>query len=221
MYKFKIDPELGEISVVINKSASPQYVLLLAHGAGAGLQHDFMHAVATAMARQNGVVIRFNFPYMEKNKKLPGASGSNIYTIGKMIAYAGQEFAHLPLFLAGKSYGGRMGSHWVVQNPEQDAVKGLIYFGFPLHAPGKPSLQRAEHLYDISLPQLFIQGTRDRLADYDLIGEVIKDCRNAYLQSVEQGDHSLKVPKKYSPLSHQQILTGTAQRADRWIIENL
>ena len=218
MQKIKINDETGEVSIKINASENPKYILLLAHGAGAGIFNKFLNKIASGIADKNGIVLRFNFPYMENGKKLPGRPQPNIKTVGGVISYVKKEYPQLPVFLSGKSYGGRICSHWIEQNTANE-IKGIIYFGFPLHAPGKKSIERANHLYAISVPQLFIQGTRDALADLSLIKEVISKCPKAYSLFIEHADHSFNISQKYASLTKEDVLSKIVNQADQWILE--
>ncbi len=188
-----ISDKLGSISAIYETPSNTNAVLLMAHGAGAGIHHSFLEQLSQRILAKNLGVLRYQFPYMEKGGR-PNKPEKDHTTILQVIEYI-QTRSNLPIFLAGKSYGGRMSSQTVSLNPTLD-VKGLIYFGFPLHAPGRDGKQRAEHLYTIEKPMLFLQGTRDALANIDLIKEVVEDCKNASLKILETADHSFKSPKK-------------------------
>ncbi len=214
-----VDDKLGSVSALWNESAKAQYTLILAHGAGAGMTHRFMEDLATAISALNGNVLRFNFPYMEQGRKAPSSPKSAQHAILAAVHYLVNQQLELPIFLSGKSYGGRMSSH-LVADRRAEQVKGLVYFGFPLHAPGRDSKDRAAHLSAISIPQLFIQGTKDKLANYEMIGEVVKEQQNAQMETVEEGDHSFKVPKRTGH-SYESIIQLLAAKTDEWIRGNL
>ena len=220
MEKITISESIGEVSFLTNTPGKPSYVLLMAHGAGAGMHHVFMNELAATVAALAGCVIRYQFPYMEQKKKLPGSPKPNIETVGRVLQFARDRYPDLPIVLSGKSYGGRMSSHWVGENADGKAA-ALVYFGFPLHAPGKASKDRAGHLYDIGIPQLFIQGTRDALAQFDLIREVISGCKNGTLITIEEGDHSFKVPKKTTGLSSADVIRQIAHQTNDWILKKV
>ena len=220
MKKIKTNEKLGDISVKIDSSEKPKYVLLLAHGAGAGINNKFLDDIALGIASKHGIVIRFNFPYMEQGKKLPGSPKPNISAVGALVSYAKQKYPKIPILLSGKSYGGRISSHWLEQNQNND-ISGIIYIGFPLHAPGQESKERAKHLYNIQTPQLFIQGSRDALATPSLIKEVINDCPNASSLFIDLADHSFKVPKKASDLNSEEVMAKIINKADQWILNLL
>jgi len=168
--------------------------MTLAHGAGAGMKHSFMIALAQSLAEQGISTLRFNFPFTENKKGRPDPPAVAHKTIEAAIANAQKLFPKLPLFVSGKSFGGRMTSQYLAAHPTE-AVKGIIFYGFPLHPPGKPSIERAEHLKDVRLPMLFLQGTRDELATWDLIESVCSSLPTATLVKIEGADHSFKAGK--------------------------
>ena len=217
--KVFVNDSAGSVSAITNESSNPKYALVLAHGAGAGMEHPFMSALAEGIAQTNGHVIRFNFPYMEKGRKAPGSPKEAIATIDAVVKAVVKLYPDLPIFLSGKSYGGRMSSHFLTEQPS-DFVKGIIYFGFPMHALGKDGKERANHLAEIAIPQLFIQGTKDKLANFDLISQVISEQQNAALQAIADGDHSFKVPKK-SGKSSEDILKDIVGATNEWVLKQL
>ncbi len=218
--KVDLGEKFGSISVEVNQSKTSAYNLLMAHGAGAGYNHPFMEALAIALSDLSASVWRFNFPYMEQGRKSPGSPTVNQAIIGKMVDHIQKESPDLPIFLSGKSYGGRMSSHWVDDNPISQ-VKGLVYFGFPLHAPGRDGKERAQHLYNLTLPQLFLQGSRDKLANIDLIKQVVSDCQKADIQVLDYGDHSFKVPKKVTGMEFTDVIRWLASHTNSWILDLL
>ncbi len=197
-----------------NLSEAPYFVLLLAHGAGSTMNQAFLQKLAVTFSA-HAHVVRFNFPYIMEGRKTPGSPKSAISAIGKMVELAQKEYPDLPVFVSGKSYGGRMASHWVAENPDSN-VKGLIYFGFPLHPPAKEGVDRAKHLPLIKAPQLFIQGTNDLLANLDLIKEVIEPLAGVTLEIVDGGDHSFKVPKKLGK-TEADILNQITSATQNWV----
>src|SRR5215471_12228677 len=170
-------------------------MMTLAHGAGAGMKHSFMVALAKSLADQNIGTLRFNFPFTENKKGRPDPPAVAHKTIEAAIESARKLFPRVPLFVSGKSFGGRMSSQYLAAHPT-DAVKGIIFYGFPLHPPGKPSIERAEHMKDVKVPMLFLQGTRDELATWDLIESVCSSLPLATLVKIEGADHSFKAGKK-------------------------
>lgn len=203
----------------ISNNSQAKYLIIVAHGAGAGMDHPFMEELAGEISSLHGTVIRFNFPYISQGRKMPGSPKEAIAAIQKIYDHARIAFPGLPVILAGKSYGGRMNSHWVTGHPDAD-VCGLIYLGFPLHPPGKASTARAEHLSQIRLPQLFIQGTNDSLANYEMISGVADGLEQATLHTIPGGDHSFKVPKK-TGRAYKEIIKEIAHVADQWAIRHI
>lgn len=169
--------------------------MTLAHGAGAGMHHSFMTTLAADLAAVGIATLRFNFPFTEHKKGRPDTPAVAHQTIAAAIAHAHETFPSLPLFAAGKSFGGRMTSQYIALRPPT-GVKGLIFYGFPLHPSGKPSIERAEHLHNIKVKMLFLQGTRDALASWDLITSVCSSLPKATLVKLEGADHMFKAGKQ-------------------------
>ena len=169
--------------------------MTLAHGAGAGMNHSFMTTIAESLAGKGVATLRFNFPFAENKKGRPDLPAVAHKTIEAAINKARELAPSLPLFVAGKSFGGRMSSQYLATQPAVD-VKGIIFFGFPLHQPGKPSIERAEHLRSVVVPMLFLQGTRDELASYDLVKEVCASLHLATLITIEGANHAFKAGKQ-------------------------
>jgi len=169
--------------------------MTLAHGAGAGMNHSFMIALAKSLSEVEITSMRFNFPFTENKKGRPDPPVIAHKTIETAISKAKELFPELPLFVAGKSFGGRMTSQYLSAHHDA-SVKGIIFYGFPLHPPGKPSIERAEHLRDVKIPMLFLQGTRDELAKWDLIESVCASLPLATLMKIEGADHSFKAGKQ-------------------------
>ena len=167
---------------------------VLAHGAGAGMTHSFMEAVATGLDERRIATLRYQFPYMEKGLKRPDAPSTARAAVRAAVAEAARRCPGVPLIAGGKSFGGRMTSQAQAAAPLA-GVRGLAFLGFPLHPAGKPSEERAKHLYDIRIPMLFLQGTRDSLAELPLLERVIQALgARASLTLFEQADHSFPVP---------------------------
>jgi uncharacterized protein len=192
--KVKISEEIGSVSAITILPDNPQCMLVIAHGAGAGMKHPFMEELATSLATTGIATLRFNFPYMEKGKGIPDRPHVAHKTIEHVIAKSRKLFPSLPLFVSGKSFGGRMTSQYITEGKETD-IKGIVFFGFPLHAPGKPSFDRAEHLKKIKVPMLFLQGSRDEFADFDLIKKVCASLKKAKLVRIEGANHAYKAGK--------------------------
>ncbi|HSF46173.1 MAG TPA: alpha/beta family hydrolase, partial [Chitinophagaceae bacterium] len=166
-----VSKEIGKVSGELIAPDQPVCIMTLAHGAGAGMNHDFMISLSKALAEKNIASLRFNFPFLENKKGRPDSPAVAHKTIEAAIGTARELYPLLPLFASGKSFGGRMSSQYLATKPS-DAVKGIVFFGFPLHQSGKPSIERAEHLKAVQVPMLFLQGTRDELASYELIEQV-------------------------------------------------
>lgn len=170
--------------------------LVLAHGAGAGMKHPFLTAVAEGLAARGIATLRFQFPYMERGSRRPDAPAVAHATVRAAVQAAAQRRPKLPLFAGGKSFGGRMTSQAQATSPLLQ-VRGLVFLGFPLHPAGEPSRERAEHLSGIEVPMLFLQGTRDELADLKLLKSVVRKLgARATLTLFADADHSFHVPAR-------------------------
>ena len=176
--------------------AAARAVYVLAHGAGAGMTHLFMTMIAEGLTQRGIATYRFLFPYMERGSKRPDPPAIAQAAVRAAAEHAARLMPGLTLIAGGKSFGGRMSSQAQAQ-AAIPGVRGLAFLGFPLHAAGKPADARAEHLYALKLPLLFIQGTRDALADEALIGSVVRRLgRNATLHFIANADHSFRVPAR-------------------------
>jgi len=184
------------VSALLMRPPAARGCLVLAHGAGAGMSHSFMEAVASGLAARGIATLRYQFPYMENASKRPDRPAVAQAAVRAAVAEAARRCPDLPLFAGGKSFGGRMTSQAQSIAPLA-SVRGLVFLGFPLHPAGNPSRARADHLAKIELPMLFLQGTRDALADLSLLRPVIQDLgRRASLHVIEHADHSFHVPVK-------------------------
>jgi uncharacterized protein len=185
--------EGATISGLLDAPASPEACYVFAHGAGAGMHHSFIAAMASGLTERRIAVLRFQFPYMEHGSKRPDSPKVAHAAVRAAVREAAKRLPNVPLFAGGKSYGGRMTSQAQAAEPLAD-VRGLVFVGFPLHPAGKPSIERADHLSDVRVPMLFLQGTRDTLADLDLIRAVaVKLGKLATLRVIEGADHSFHV----------------------------
>jgi uncharacterized protein len=184
------------VSALLTRPALASACYVFAHGAGAGMTHSYMEAVATGLAARNVATLRYQFPYMEKQSKRPDPPAIAQATVRAAVETAARVLPDVPLIAGGKSFGGRMTSQAQAKQPLAN-VRGLAFFGFPLHAAGKPSIERAAHLADIEIPMLFLQGTRDKLAELNLLKPVIAALgARAMLHLVEGADHSFHVPAR-------------------------
>jgi len=189
-----IDIETGgggvRVSSVLADTERCDALIVFAHGAGAGMQHAFMNRMAEALLDAGIATLRFQFPYMERGRKPPDRQPVLVATIAQVATVATDLADGRPLFVGGKSMGGRMASIAAAEGLLPD-VRGLVFFGFPLHPAGKPSRNRADHLAAVAMPMLFLQGTRDRLADPGLIAAVCADLGSlATLRQFVGADHS-------------------------------
>ncbi|UKA72990.1 alpha/beta hydrolase family protein [Arthrobacter sp. FW306-06-A] len=188
-------------SAVYARPAEPTATVVVAHGAGAGMEHPFLRGFSDALNRLGLATLRFNFPHREAGRKFPDRPPAAIAAWrAAMAAARSQAEAHAdrgPVWAAGKSFGGRMASMAVAEGMN---AAGLVYLGYPLHAPGKPDKLRDEHLYGLTTPMLFLQGTRDTFATADILSDVVSRIGpSAVLQWVEGGDHSFAVAGKKRP----------------------
>jgi uncharacterized protein len=206
--KFVVSESIGSVS---GESVTPDNMnalLVLAHGAGADMNHKFMKTLAKGLSDVGIGTLRYNFPFMENKKGRPDPAPVAEKTVEAAIAKARELFPSVPLFAGGKSFGGRMTSNLL--SKRQLEIKGIVFYGFPLHAPGKPSTDRAAHLKDVKVPMLFLQGTRDALAALDLIKEVSSSLPLATLEIFEGSDHSFAAGKK-------DVMTDLITRSKAWI----
>jgi predicted alpha/beta-hydrolase family hydrolase len=186
-------PSGGSTSALLQLPAKPEACYVFAHGAGAGMDHAFMAAMAQGLAERNIATLRFNFPFMEQGSKRPDSPAVAQAAIRAAVAEASRRLPKVPLFAGGKSFGGRMTTQAQAAEP-LPGVRGIVLVGFPLHPSGKPSTERAAHLSDVKVPMLFLQGTRDALADLDLITQATASLgKSVTLHVVEAADHAFHV----------------------------
>ena len=193
-FKLEISPSVGIISAKYIVPDKPKCIFTLAHGAGAGMDHSFMETLSESLSKAGIATLRFNFPFAEHKKGRPDSPAIAHMTIEAAIRKARQLNPKLPLFASGKSFGGRMSSQYLAGHPDS-TVNGIIFYGFPLHPSGKPSTERADHLKALKIPMLFLQGTKDTLATWELIKTVCESLRKATLVKFEGADHSFKAGK--------------------------
>jgi hypothetical protein len=206
---------IGRVPGILTRPSNAWALYVLAHGAGAGMRHRFMDAVAEALAGHGIASLRYQFPYMDAGGRRPDAPPVLEATVRAAVAAAGEMAPGLPLVAGGKSLGGRMTSGAAARRP-LPSVGGLVFLGFPLHPPKRPGESRAEHLRDVGLPMLFLQGTRDALADLELITGVCERLGpRATLHVVEGGDHSFAVLKR-SGRSEAEVMEELARTTAEW-----
>jgi len=216
--KFTASKSSGEVSGILIMPDKAKFLLVFGHGAGAGMKHPFMETVSNNLADEGIATLRYNFPYTEKKLKGPDPAPILMETVRSAVKTASEYAGDIPILAGGKSMGGRMTS-MAASNPDKagmEKVKGIVFFGFPLHAPGKPSNDRAEHLYNVKVPMLFLQGTRDKLADLELLKPVIKKLGDkATLHIIESADHSFHLLKS-SGRSDEEVLKELAKKVAEW-----
>ena len=188
--------------------SSPRFGYVLAHGAGAGMRHPFMEAISQALFERGVATLRYEFPYVASGRKWPDPPARLVGSVRAAVKRAGAEWPGLPLIAGGKSMGGRMTSTAQAEEPLA-GVAGLAFLGFPLHPPGKPSVSRADHLFQVRVPMLFLQGSRDDFAELGLITGVCERLGpRARLEVLEGADHSFRVPKRKG----EQVIGELADR---------
>ena len=213
-------PDAGQVSARLLEPPDATAMLVLGHGAGAGMRHRFMEEIATALAVRRVTTLRYQFPYIEAGRRAPDRAPRLVATVRAAVETATElaETKGLPLFAGGKSMGGRMTSTAAAEAPLA-GIRGLVFFGFPLHAAGKPSTGRGDHLADVERPMLFLQGSRDRLADLDLLRSVLEEVAPApRLHVVEDADHGFHVLKR-SGRTDADVIDELAGVATDWMRE--
>jgi predicted alpha/beta-hydrolase family hydrolase len=204
-----------EVSALLLRPAKARRLLVLAHGAGAGMSHPFMEKLADELAGVGVATLRYQFPYIEARRRAPDEPAVLTATVVAAVRAAAQAAPGLPLLAGGKSMGGRMTSQAAAQRP-LDGVRGLVFFGFPLHPPNQPGTKRADHLTKVAIPMLFLQGTRDTFADLQLLRPVCRKLGSrATLQVIETADHSFHLLKK-SGRSDPEVSRELAEKAASW-----
>lgn len=206
----------GDVSALVAKPPEAWAAYVLAHGAGAGMRHPFLEEIASLLFDSGVATFRYQFPYMEARRHRPDPAPRLEQTVDVAVAEAAREFAGLPLFAGGKSMGGRMTSQAFSRAPIT-GMSGLVFLGFPLHTPKRPSVSRAAHLSKVTVPMLFVQGTRDDLASLDLVREVCASLgTRATIHVVDDGDHSFKVLKR-SGRTHEVVMGEICDAATAWM----
>ncbi len=208
-FSLLVSDSIGSVSAEYMIPEKSICIITLAHGAGAGMNHLFMTSLATSLAAENIATLRFNFPFTEHKKGRPDVPAVAHKTIEAAINNAHKEFPSLLLFASGKSFGGRMSSQYLSAHPH-DQVKGIIFYGFPLHAPGKLSTDRASHLSNIQIPMLFLQGSKDELATWNLVETVCSALPEATLIKIEGANHAFKAGK-------QDVMSMLVSFTKKWV----
>src|ERR1700676_1883081 len=206
----------GAVAALLDRPVQARACFVFAHGAGAGMTHPFMETVAAGLGERGVATLRYQFPYMEKRSRRPDPPAIAQAAVRAAVAEAGRRCAGLFLVAGGKSFGGRMTSQ-AQAIAALDGVRGLAFLGFPLHPAGKPSADRAKHLTDVHVPMLFVQGTRDSLAELKLLEPVVKSLGpSATLHRVEGADHSFHVPAR-SGRNDREVMNEILGTFAAWI----
>jgi predicted alpha/beta-hydrolase family hydrolase len=208
-------PNGAAVSALFECPVKAQSLLVLAHGAGAGMTHPFLDALSAQLNSAGVATLRYQFPYMERHRRIPDSPAVLTATVRAALQKA-KELSDLPLFVGGKSMGGRMSSTAASEEP-LDGVRGLVFLGFPLHPPNRPGTKRADHLARVTVPMLFLQGTRDAFADLQLLRPICARLGSrATLRVVEGADHSFHVLKT-SGKKDREVLHELADGVASWI----
>jgi predicted alpha/beta-hydrolase family hydrolase len=211
-----VGDSVGDVSGCFLRPDDAWAVYVLGHGAGAGMRHRFMEAIAGELAGRGVATLRYQFPYLEHGSRRPDPPGVLEATVRAAVAKAGALAPSLPLVAGGKSMGGRMTSNAMARR-SLDGVRGLVFLGFPLHPPKQPGTARGDHLAQVQAPMLFLQGTRDTLADLGLVSGVCERLgARATLHVVEGADHSFSV-LKHSGRTDDQVLGELADVITDWV----
>ena len=212
----RVGDGVGTVSAILLRPERAWAGYVLAHGAGAGMRHGFMERIAGALATRGMATLRYQFPYVEAGSRRPDPPGVLEATVRAAVAKARELLPDLPLVAGGKSMGGRMTSNAAARRP-LEGVRGLVFLGFPLHPPRRPATARAEHLDRVDVPMLFLQGTRDDLADLDLVTGVCRGLgARATLHVVEGADHGFTVLKR-SGRTDADVLDELADTITDWV----
>jgi uncharacterized protein len=212
--KISVGPGVAVSGLLLNPPAS-EWLLVLGHGAGAGMRHPFMEALARELVSVGVATFRYQFPYMEDRRRVPDSPLVLTTTVQAAVRTAAEEAPGLPVLAGGKSMGGRMTSQAAAEG-KLEGVRGLVFFGFPLHPPKRPAAKRGEHLSGVRVPMLFLQGTRDDLADLTLLRPIVKDLGAlATMHVIDGADHSFHVLKS-SGNTDSAVLRELAETTASW-----
>ena len=208
----------GPVSALLLRPDNARLLYVLGHGAGAGMRHAFMERVATELGERGIATFRYQFPYMEAGRRPPDPPTVLEQTVRSAVATAHEQAPDLPLIAGGKSMGGRISSHVAADNPPPE-LRGLVFLGYPLHPAKQPAVKRAEHLSRIRIPMLFLQGTRDDLADLTLLTPIVEQLGpSATMHIVEGGNHSFKVLQR-SGRTDDEVMAEITDVIDAWARE--
>ena len=212
-----VDDETA-VSALWLQPPRPRATYVFAHGAGAGMDHSFMAALSQALLDESVATLRYQFPFMERGSRRPDTPAVAHATVRAAVAAARERLPEKPLFAGGKSYGGRMSSQAQAARP-MPGVRGLVFVGFPLHPAGKPGIERAAHLADVQVPLLFLQGTRDELAELALLQAVVQGLGvKATLHPEDDADHAFHVRVR-SGRTDAQVVQALAGAMAAWFVQ--
>jgi uncharacterized protein len=215
LLSFSVDDGL-RVSARLEVPVAARACYVLAHGAGAGMEHPFMSAVAAGLAERGVATLRYQFPYMERRARRPDPPALCHATVRAAVAECARRVPALPLFAGGRSFGGRMSSQAQAQEPLA-GVRGLAFLGFPLHPAGRPSDSRAEHLSRVDIPLLFLQGTRDALAERPLLEALLARLgARASVSWLEDADHAFHVPAR-TQRNDAQVMSTLLESLCEWL----
>lgn len=213
--KLDVGERAGQVDGLYMSAPNATTLYVLAHGAGANMHHAFMEQIANQLMAAGVATLRYNFPFTQSGGRRPDPPGVLEATVRAAIEQGVERADGRTLIAGGKSMGGRMTSQALAKRPDE-RVAGIVFLGFPLHQPGKPSNDRAAHLNDVRVPMLFLQGTRDTLARIDLMKELAASLNSATLHIIEDADHSFAVPKRTGRTA-QEVRMELAGTIATWV----
>ncbi|HWP81573.1 MAG TPA: alpha/beta family hydrolase [Bacteroidota bacterium] len=212
-----VSKTIGDVSGLLVVPNEPEAILVLAHGAGAGMAHPFMEKISQGLEARRIATLRYQFPYMERGNKRPDVPTIAVATVVAALDHAKTLFPDVPLFGGGKSFGGRMTSTAAAEK-KIPGFRGIVFFGFPLHPPGQPGTKRGEHLKKVDVPMLFLQGTRDTLADLRLLKPLCRKLgEKATLHILDAANHSFNV-QKTSGRTDEDVMQELTDATVDWIL---
>ena len=211
--KFIATPEKGEVSSILIRPDNAKWLLVLGHGAGTTMRHSTLQTIAERLADIGIATFRYQFPYMERGGGGRESQAVALATVRSAVAAAHEAASELEILVGGHSYSGRMSSLTAAEAPI-DHVRGLVFFAFPLHPSGRESTERAEHLDDVTVPMLFLSGTRDKLAVLDLLEPVCEKLDNTTLHLLDTADHGFKVLKRRK--TEEDVFVEMARVLSEW-----
>ncbi len=215
-HRFQATTRSGDVSALLMRPLGADCLLVLAHGAGAGMRHPFMEALSVRLAHLRIATFRYQFPYTEQGRRRPDYQPILLKTVRSAVSAASAVSDGLPLFAGGKSMGGRMTS-LAASKDALSPIHGIVFFAFPLHPAQKPGTERSEHLREVGVPLLFLQGTRDKMAPLDLLEPVCQDlAQTTRLHVVEGADHGFHVLKR-SGRTDDEVQDELADATRSWI----